>query len=266
MLKNLFKPREGVRIGDALYALAVEQARQPGLYTRLGVADRIDARFELYTLHVLLLVLRQRDENTPNGRDAAQALFDVYVSALDHVLREEGVGDVAVGKKMRKLGEALYGRMNAYEQPLRAGNAAALAEAARLVAAGGRLMIVGEEIDREAAHTIRYAVPRARVIELQGRLTRLQTAAALSKAVLYVGADSIWTQLAVAAGTPVIAVFGPSDETVRGPWKGVAVRGPRSFEEFRKLDPNLNQAIQHMMDLPWERVLKAAQKVLRDRG
>ena len=58
MLKNLFKPREGVRIGDALYALAVEQARQPGLYTRLGVADRIDARFELYTLHVLLLVLR----------------------------------------------------------------------------------------------------------------------------------------------------------------------------------------------------------------
>ena len=132
--------------------------------------------------------------------------------------------------------------------------------------AGGRLMIVGEEIDREAAHTIRYAVPRARVIELQGRLTRLQTAAALSKAVLYVGADSIWTQLAVAAGTPVIAVFGPSDETVRGPWKGVAVRGPRSFEEFRKLDPNLNQAIQHMMDLPWERVLKAAQKVLRERG
>jgi heptosyltransferase-3 len=132
--------------------------------------------------------------------------------------------------------------------------------------AGGRLMIVGEEIDREAAHTIRYAVPRARVIELQGRLTRLQTAAALSKAALYVGADSIWTQLAVAAGTPVIAVFGPSDEATRGPWKGVAVRGPRSFEEFKKLDPNLNQAIQHMMDLPWERVLKTAQKVLRERG
>ncbi|MBD3835098.1 glycosyltransferase family 9 protein [Brevundimonas sp.] len=130
--------------------------------------------------------------------------------------------------------------------------------------AGGRLMIVGEEIDREAAHTIRYAVPRARVIELQGRLTRLQTAAALSKARLYVGADSIWTHLATAAGVPVVAVFGPSDETTRGPWKGVAVRGPRSFEEFRKLDPNLNQAIQHMMDLPWERVLKATQKVLRE--
>ena len=132
--------------------------------------------------------------------------------------------------------------------------------------AGGRLMLVGEEIDREAAHTIRYAVPRARVIELQGKLTRLQTAAALSQAALYLGADSIWTHLAVAAGAPTVAVFGPSDETTRGPWKGVTVRGPRSFEEFQKLDPRLNQAIQHMMDLPWERVLKAAQKVLKERG
>ncbi|GAA0195273.1 ubiquinol-cytochrome C chaperone family protein [Brevundimonas aurantiaca] len=151
MLKNLFKPREGVRIGDALYALSVEQARRPGLYTRLGVADRIDARFELYTLHVLLLVLRLRDENTPSGRDAAQALFDVYVSALDHALREEGVGDISVGKKMRKLGEALYGRMNAYEPPLRDGDAAALTEAlARNV--------YGETRAEQAADLARYAL------------------------------------------------------------------------------------------------------------
>lgn len=129
MLKNLFKPRSGVRLGDDLYAKAVSQARNPAFYKRLAVDDRIDARFELYTLHVLLLVLRLRDENTAQGQDAAQAVFDVYVSALDHVLREEGVGDVAVGKKMRKLGEALYGRMNAYEQPLRAGDATVLAEA-----------------------------------------------------------------------------------------------------------------------------------------
>ena len=132
--------------------------------------------------------------------------------------------------------------------------------------AGGRLMIVGEEIDREAAHTIRYAAPRARVIELQGKLTRLQTVAALSKARLYIGADSIWTHLATAAGAPVVAVFGPSDETRRGPWKGVTVRGPRSFAEFKTLDPRLNQAIQHMMDLPWERVLKAAVRLLKERG
>lgn len=128
--------------------------------------------------------------------------------------------------------------------------------------AGGRLLIVGEEADRDLAHTIRLAVARNRVIETQGRLTRLQTAAALSHATLYVGADSVWTQLAVAAGVPSVGVFGPSDDARVGPWQGVSVRGPRSLEEFRTLDPRLNQAIQHMMDLPAERVLKAAKKLL----
>lgn len=131
--------------------------------------------------------------------------------------------------------------------------------------AGGRLMIVGEEADRDAAHTIRFAVARTRVIELQGKLTRLQTAAALSRADLYVGADSIWTQMAVAAGVPTVAVFGPSDEAHHGPWGGVTVRGPRTVGEFRNIDPNLNQAIQHMMDLPADRVLKTARKLLADK-
>jgi len=128
--------------------------------------------------------------------------------------------------------------------------------------AGGRLMIVGEEADRDAAHSIRFAVKRERVIELQGRLTRLQTVAALSRADFYIGGDSLWTQLAVAAGVPAVGVFGPSDETLRRPWTGAAVRGPRSLQEFVDLDPRLNQHIQHMMDLPYERVLKASKKLL----
>ena len=126
MLQNLFRPRPRERLGEALYDVAVRQARAPGFYTALGVADRIDARFELYTLHVLLLVMRLRDEGE-RGAEAAQALFDTYVSALDHALRELGVGDISVGKKMRKLGEAMYGRMSAYEPPLRAGDRTALA-------------------------------------------------------------------------------------------------------------------------------------------
>lgn len=128
--------------------------------------------------------------------------------------------------------------------------------------AGGRLMIVGEEADRDAAHSIRFAVKRERVIELQGRLTRLQTVAALSRADFYIGGDSLWTQLAVAAGVPAVGVFGPSDEALRRPWTGVAVRGPRSLQEFIDMDPRLNQHIQHMMDLPYERVLKASKKLL----
>lgn len=132
--------------------------------------------------------------------------------------------------------------------------------------AGGRLLIVGDEADRDLAHTVRVAVPRDRVIEAQGRLTRLQTAAALRHANLFIGGEAIWTQLAVAAGTPTVGVYGPSDESRIGPWGGVSVRGPRSLEEFRVLDPRLNQAIQHMLDLPAERVLKAAKALLAERA
>lgn len=132
--------------------------------------------------------------------------------------------------------------------------------------AGGRLLIVGSEADREIAHTIRLSVPRNRVIEAFGRLTPLQTAAALTHADLYVGADSVWTQLAVAAGIACIGVYGPSDEKLVGPWGGVSVRGPRSLAEYRELDPRLNQAIQHMMDVPAERVLKSARKLLAERA
>ena len=128
MLKTLFRKRPTETVADRLYAAAVAQARRPEFYTALGVADRIDARFELYTLHVLLLILRLRDEPAGEaGAETAQGLFDVYVSALDHALRELGVGDMSIARKMRNLGEALYGRMIAYETPLRDGDAAALA-------------------------------------------------------------------------------------------------------------------------------------------
>ena len=126
MLRNLFKSRPSRKLAEALYAQAVAQARRPVFYTDMGAPDRIDSRFELYTLHVLLLILRLRDEG-PTGADAAQDLFDTYASALDNTLRELGVGDVSVGKKMRKLGEALYGRMSAYESAILAGDEDALA-------------------------------------------------------------------------------------------------------------------------------------------
>lgn len=132
--------------------------------------------------------------------------------------------------------------------------------------AKGRLMLVGDDHDRDAIQTVRSAVPRSRMIELQGRLTPLQTVAALRRADLYIGNDSLWTQLAVAAGVPTLAAFGPSDETVRGPWGGVTVRGPRTLDEFRALDPNLNQQLNHMIDVPADRVLKAARTMLASRA
>ncbi|MBX7249517.1 MAG: glycosyltransferase family 9 protein [Caulobacteraceae bacterium] len=131
----------------------------------------------------------------------------------------------------------------------------------------GRLLIVGTEEDREAAHTIRMTVPRERLIEAQGKLDRLQTCALLKRARMYVGNDSIWTHLAVAANVPaVLGVFGPSDETLEGPWGPgrMSVRGPKSMEEFRKHDPRLNQTINHMYDVPVDTVVEAALKLFAD--
>lgn len=132
--------------------------------------------------------------------------------------------------------------------------------------AGGRVVVLGDDRDRDAAHTIRLAMPRNRTVELQGKLSKQEALAVLERADLYLGGDSIWTHLATAAGAPVVAAFGPSDDTVRGPWGGVAVRGPRSVDEFRKIDPGLNQAIQHMNEVPADRMMKAAKKVLAERA
>lgn len=103
--------------GDALYAQAVEQARTPAFYTALGAPDSANGRFELYSLHVILLLRRLKGGGERAGH-TAQALFDVFVSSLDDALREQGVGDLSVAKKMRKLGEAFYGRVKSYDEAL----------------------------------------------------------------------------------------------------------------------------------------------------
>ena len=114
MLRRLFTPRPSKAAGAALYAGAVAQARLPAFYRDLGVEDRIDARFELYTLHVILLVQRLAGQGA-EASETSQAMFDTFVGALDHTLRELGVGDVSVAKKMRRLGEAVYGRTRAWQ-------------------------------------------------------------------------------------------------------------------------------------------------------
>ncbi len=119
ILGRLFGPRPAVLAGRKLYVAAVAQARQPIFYERLGAADTAEGRFELYTLHVVLL-LRRLKRQGPQAAETGQGLFDAYVRGLDDALREMGVGDLSVGKKMRKLGEAFYGRVKSYDQALEA--------------------------------------------------------------------------------------------------------------------------------------------------
>lgn len=115
MLKRLFRPRPAKAAGDALYARTVSQSRNPALYADLGAPDTVEGRFELYSLHVYLLLERLKGQGD-QAAETAQALFDTYLSALDNSLREMGVGDLSVGKKMRKLGEAFYGRVTSLEE------------------------------------------------------------------------------------------------------------------------------------------------------
>lgn len=119
MLNRLFKPRPAQIAGRALYAQTVTQARTPALYAELGVPDTTTARFELYSLHVYLLMERLKNQGE-QAAETSQALFDTYLSALDNALREMGVGDLSVGKRMRKLGEAFYGRVQGYEKAMAA--------------------------------------------------------------------------------------------------------------------------------------------------
>lgn len=114
---QLFGVRPAVKAGRSLYSVAVQQARQPDFYVRLGVRDETEARFELYSLHVVLLLHRLKGQGEI-ATEVAQALFGAYIQALDSALREMGVGDLSMAKKMRKLGEAFYGRVNAYDVAL----------------------------------------------------------------------------------------------------------------------------------------------------
>jgi cytochrome b pre-mRNA-processing protein 3 len=128
LLDRLFRPRPTLASGRALYARVVQQSREPALYADLGAPDTVEGRFEVYSLHVVLLLDRLRGQGQA-AADVSQALFDTYVSNLDHALREMGVGDLSVGRKMRKLGEAFYGRGKSYETALAALPDRALLEA-----------------------------------------------------------------------------------------------------------------------------------------
>jgi ADP-heptose:LPS heptosyltransferase len=130
--------------------------------------------------------------------------------------------------------------------------------------AGGRLMVVGGPADRRDAAPVLSAAPRERLIDLVGREDLLVIKAALARARLFIGGDSGLMHLAAAAGAPTLGLFGPSDERLYGPWgpKARAVRGSRAFEDFKRLDPHLDQALCHMMDLGVETVARAARDLL----
>jgi cytochrome b pre-mRNA-processing protein 3 len=113
------------RAGYILYSAAVAAARDPYLYTAVGVPDTLDGRFDLVGLHAFLVIRRLQAQPRP-GADLAQAVFDAMFNDMDVNLREMGVGDLSVGKKVKVMWEAFHGRAAAYAAALDAGDGAGL--------------------------------------------------------------------------------------------------------------------------------------------
>jgi len=113
MIWRLFRPRPRGRSIDELYGAIVAQARSPVFYRDYRVPDTMEGRFDLIVLHLVLVIERLGRDSTA-GQGTGQQLFDAFCRDLDHNLREMGVGDLAVPKRMRRFGEAFYGRQAAY--------------------------------------------------------------------------------------------------------------------------------------------------------
>ncbi len=128
---------------------------------------------------------------------------------------------------------------------------------------GGRLMILGGPEDRWTCEVVSRSIPRERMIDLVGKIDLLTAYACLKRARLFVGNDSGLMHLSAAAGAPTLGLFGPSDDRLYGSWgpKARAVRGPREFEAFVKIDPTLSNQVCHMLDLPIDWVGKAARRL-----
>lgn len=104
-----------------LYEQIVARARMPRFYTEGGVPDSLDGRFELLVLHMALVMRRLKALGEP-GAELARRLAETMLSDMDGNLREMGAGDLGVGRRVKQMAQALYGRIAAYEAGLAEGS------------------------------------------------------------------------------------------------------------------------------------------------
>ena len=116
-LLDFLKPRDKTASVREAYLSIVKQARRPELYTTGGAPDNFDGRFDMMALHVHLILRRLRVLGMGRS-EIGQDLFDLFFKDMDQAMREAGVGDMGVGKKVQKMVEAFYGRATAYDEVL----------------------------------------------------------------------------------------------------------------------------------------------------
>ncbi len=119
---------------EPIYSAIVTAARQPHFYAEWGVPDTVDGRFDMIVLHLFLVLDRLRTEKA--YEEVSQDLTDTFYQDMDRSLREMGVGDLSVGKKVRKMAEACYGRLMAYGKAIEQNGAELELAVARNIYAG----------------------------------------------------------------------------------------------------------------------------------
>ncbi|MBI1206901.1 MAG: ubiquinol-cytochrome C chaperone [Azospirillum sp.] len=119
MLQNWFRRASDPAAVAPLYARIVAQARQTGFYRDCGVPDSLDGRFDLLVLHVFLVMHRLKGGGAEAGA-AAQHLLEHMVTDLDRSVREMGVADLGVGRRITAMANAINGRLHTYDRALAA--------------------------------------------------------------------------------------------------------------------------------------------------
>lgn len=160
-LKRLITPAPEKTQAHTLYAALVAQARSPYFYRECRVPDSLDGRFEMVLLHLFLTLRRLKAEGGEEGL-FQRALVEAFFDDMDRSLREMGVSDTGVGKRIKRMAAAFYGRMQAYEQSFQAGDAE-FAEALSRNVYG--TVEAGEEGAHGAARLAAYAKASAARLE-----------------------------------------------------------------------------------------------------
>ena len=127
LFRRLFYPGDQQMVANRLYNALVAQARSPAFYLQGEVPDTVDGRFDMIVVHAFLVMHRLKDRGNKAKR-ISQWLFDEMFMDMDRALREMGVGDMGIGRKVRSMGKAFMGRVEAYDKAL-AGPPGALKEA-----------------------------------------------------------------------------------------------------------------------------------------
>jgi cytochrome b pre-mRNA-processing protein 3 len=123
MILSLFRKSAAAEPVYAVYAAIVARSRQPRFYAEWSVPDTVTGRFDMISLHLVLLFRRLRGESAA-ARAFSQSVFDLFFKDMDRSLREMGAGDIAVPKKIQKMGNIFYGLLANLDSGLAAGDAA----------------------------------------------------------------------------------------------------------------------------------------------